>query len=1557
MSLEDLQKEGWQLSGDIVQPKTQDSQVTSSGQGLPPTNPLDKMKQEGWQFGSEASAAQPTSTPNILEKGTHMLGEAVGSIGKYTGLPSLEGLGEDLKKSKGYMDTMKAVYGEYADIPTQLIKGLTWNYAPAAEAPASAGLARKAIDSAAYLLGMGAGVLPVTKVAGAIIPAAGIVAGIERGAAIGGVYGLGAKPEKDESRIANAAKYAAMFAAFEGAGGLIEKVATKIPEVGRVFEKIKAKEILEPSEKRIMEAVNIGRSSVLGLGAGATQPASDWQERVNNMLIGMGSFGLAHIASNVATKALRLVKESEANIPPEQKMRIDEALVNPDAPETRRRIAGQVLYNRIVTGIEKDAQGRPIESITPELWKRFVDEKIIKKEPIRVEDFDYYNEIGKRVATGEIQKKISITPVEMRTPEEQELAHAGSLRFKPSWEWDANDKMVAQRYGLADEQGKSNDIIIPLTAKPRETIKEGGITPTIERGRGVTGAIIPEISKEEIARAKAQRIITGKPMEAGVEVGVKEPTKEPIKVPAEVKEKKKTKTELRVEESLRKIVGVEPAKEPEVIKEPIKESAKEPEPTKIEAEKPEKILAKDKLKPAINKDGEIFTGTNHNQIRIKSGIQPTEPHTEGFLRPDGKFIKRADASAWVEKNQPNVWDKLSADSKKSLHSEDYVKALKEVNKLAKKVEVPTGVKPYEGLIPGTKEWMKVWKENLNLQKEMAAYAKEPKKEVSPITRIGPGGMTREAAEKETPPSIDQIHQALKSNLKDNVTRNIDQEMSLAQRLAQQMSKAPGLHNKSVEGLKGMWVAIKNRYKDNPTVSDFKGIIGENMAMNTKTSLKVVKLAKDIVKALPNRIGREAIFNYIEAGGDEAYMRDALKLTIDKYRKGWQAALRLTPQEKLFTENVKQYFDSMLQEAIDAGMLKDGVTDYIMRIVKPDSKIGRRWQAEVNAGLLKKDPTFIRRRMFETILEGERAGIDYVKDVGQSIVAYAQSFYRAISARKTIRDLLHSGVASDGKPLATIIGGNIKVERGETPDAYIIKPRMHPDNAFDAKGNPYMVIDHPALREWKWITNDATGKPIIMQGDVAVHPEIYQHLKNILGTSVIRQSPLGKGVLTAVREFKSTLLSLSGFHQVQEALHALFHKVLPWDLPELDMENKTQYALVKGGLMIYDQNGMEKFGEGVAATGLIQRLPIVGGMFYKYNNYLFTDWIPRLKMKMALAALERNVARYSGTHTQDAIYYKTASQANAAFGELNYKMMGRNQTFQDALRLMTLAPDFLEARTRFVTQALRPGGQEQLYALARGAIGLVMLTKIVNTVLDGDPHWEKPLSFVVGSREFMLRSVPGDLYHLASDPRSFIYHRLNPTATRTLVESITGRDFLGRKRNFTEQVKDFVTTHIPIPLQAPAEKLFNQRDRKIWESALNSLGMQTYDYHSLAEGKARQLMLDRGPFTYTEHSKKVNDLLRKLDKETITHRDIEQAYANKEISRDDYRRILKEHSKTNIIRSIEYLELSDIKEVWDKMTDAEKVQTKSLIRKKMYNRWRKVTPEERNKLRPFMQEVQ
>jgi hypothetical protein len=338
-----------------------------------------------------------------------------------------------------------------------------------------------------------------------------------------------------------------------------------------------------------------------------------------------------------------------------------------------------------------------------------------------------------------------------------------------------------------------------------------------------------------------------------------------------------------------------------------------------------------------------------------------------------------------------------------------------------------------------------------------------------------------------------------------------------------------------------------------------------------------------------------------------------------------------------------------------------------------------------------------------------------------------------------------------------------------------------------------------MRRYKWVAKDSEGKSIFLEGDVLAHPEIAKHLKNVLTRSAIQNSKIGRAALRLSSEFKSTLLSLSAFHQVQLGVHGIEHLVNPLRLPKLDLEDSRQRALIDHGLMVASFDAHDAFSEGLHSSGIANKLPGVGKRLAQYQEYLFKDYLPRLKMSMALHALDRNVKRYGGKLSSDQILRFTTEQANAAFGHLNYAQLGRNRTLQDVLRLTLLAPDFLEARGRFVGQALKPYGREQARALATGAAVMYIGARVLNQVLNGNSYANDPkmaFSVRVKNRTYSLRTVQGDILQLITNPREFVEHRLNPVTTRPLLEAITGRDTFGRPRRAKDQLQDFAKTWCP-----------------------------------------------------------------------------------------------------------------------------------------------------------------
>ncbi len=597
-------------------------------------------------------------------------------------------------------------------------------------------------------------------------------------------------------------------------------------------------------------------------------------------------------------------------------------------------------------------------------------------------------------------------------------------------------------------------------------------------------------------------------------------------------------------------------------------------------------------------------------------------------------------------------------------------------------------------------------------------------------------------------------------------------------------------------------------------------------------------------------------------------------------------------------------------------------------------------AQVNAGAFRTKPKEAMHRIFQDYYEGEQAGYKPKdKRIGYQLIAAERSIRMAIEAKKALKALMESKEA-DGLPTVVIGGASnfVPKEEVEGKEAYFIKP-----NAIKGMDwRKYKYLDHPALRKWKWVDKDPDGKPIFVQGPMFIHKDSFGRLNAILGRSKIRTwkipekipviggSQPGRAALNVGAFIKGSIL-IGPFHQMHVGEHAVFHTVNPFGPPEIDFEKRPVLKEgVEHGLMLVSHNAMQEFSEGLATGGLWHRIPGIGPQLLRYQEWLFTDYIPRLKAAMYEHAVERALKYYdkdlkSGKLTRDQLLENAAKQANAAFGEQNYKYIGRNPTLQDSLRIGLLAPDFLEARFRFWGQAMRPYGKEQVRALLIGAIVMGVSAQIINAIIGDDKkfHWDRPFSVFIGGKEYTPRSVVGDMAHLIQDPRGFWYHRLNPLWGRPLVEISTGRDFYGKKVGTLEAAKDILKSWTPIPGQGITRTPNGETTlRRITDGLFSSVGLSNWRYRTDFQRYAEQI--DKGTFPSTEKSKIKHELIMELQVENPdANKNISKAIREKTITMKDAIHIKKEGATNPSARIAGKLTIDEITDGIRYMTKEEK----------------------------------
>lgn len=1567
-----------------------------------------------------------------IQTGNEMIKEGgLGVVSKAAITPQFKG---------GALEDITGLITKISPELTHLLSGIV----PVGNAVPAPTPARQISSSVAWLLGagltgkalgmgitkMGLMATPGTFIKLGLTPAMANIAARGLGAAeVGAAYGGIGVPflPKDESKLLHVGKMAAAFGVFGSAEGMLEGIASKIPAVGEIFKKINTGETLTPKEQTIAQVVKVAQLSAMGGGAGATEPAKDWKERLQNSVIGMASFGIAGILPFPMRKAV-------AEMKPEDKPAFDEAMKgtkgdgSPVAREVRlaqllsvtsdiranggdNRYIADMVYNMGRSFIENN------EAIPWEQFDTILSESMHNAEKARNEaaadmGTAWHRGVYERT-TPEFNNAVWGENKPMDVPEQlthwEDLTPAKILGVNKAtgikWYENAPPPAVIGESGVPTERPEPGvPANVPRSGEVRDFLKEEQVRKDFESSqlRGELRDKITEINNTirpgtpehtEAMRNLVKYVLDMQDKQdlTGMDVGLGEmadnAAKEKVIQPPE-QIGKYTKDDIRSELTKG---GTNLANE---LKSDLKAGVS-PDGLKTllteiygsQAQWIKENIPPESQTQAMEKSNLTMSDIGKMLKDYEGGIIPENTSTEDNIKSVSEQIEQA-----YENTRSGITGKgqmynLLANMKKEFKGKegynDVLKRIDELKILTKNMKKPKKVigtvsflgtqSAYDAIVDGVKgaydkvqevtpdvkdrliefgkdiyetgqkfsEFVKSFKDAFGdffgkIKDHMVSIYESVKKF---LVNMGEGGFVRMPRVADL--KIDELTREVG---KIDPTATVEKSIDLGADMAKNLEKSKDKLSQIVSEVKGTLAGMWNKIKNPEPWSDYKKILGDSQREKWIAADKVSKFAKTGVERIPDERIRAGLQKYLEADGDMSKLRDAAKFAPDDVKWKYEIAMKLPGDVRTFADMERQSYTEDGNYLLKMGWLDSLQEHYVRRLVESGHKGADGILSMLRSGLFRTNPGFLKQRMFDTTLEGELSGTRYRDDGILSMSEYKRSYAETIANRTILRELVETGKSPDGMPLAMVSGMGIPVPRDAVdPEAIIIKPHAIPE---DYRGH-YITYDNPNMRKWFWMTSAPDGTPIVMQGDLLLHESIAQHFKNMTGYSKIKQYPAGRILLRGVREFKGILLAASPFHQVQTGTHAIFHKVNPFNLPVIDANDPLTLELVSHGLNPNASDYLEYFEEGSASTGILTKIPGLGGLMEKYNNYVFGDFIPRMKVAMAKRAFLENFERYKDKYSRDQILEFTAKQADAAFGELNYKWMGRNPTAQDIFRLMALAPDFLEARGRFLAQAATGYGREQRAALFRATAGMMLLAKTLTAILndDNNPHWERPLSVVVGDKEFMLRSVPGDLAHLIQNPRSFIYHRLNPTVTRTMIEALSGRNELGQQRYVTEQFRDFFATHIPIPLQFVRGEI----QKNILDSAFTSMGLTTYQYKTDMERQIAQYMSEHAPKdarTLTEISRmadKKNILTALQQKKPEAMQMLDEAVQNGEISSYDRGKLIKDARKTPVILGFSKIPFEDAIDIFGKGTPEEQKMLLPYVPKKFSNAMKHASP--------------
>lgn len=690
---------------------------------------------------------------------------------------------------------------------------------------------------------------------------------------------------------------------------------------------------------------------------------------------------------------------------------------------------------------------------------------------------------------------------------------------------------------------------------------------------------------------------------------------------------------------------------------------------------------------------------------------------------------------------------------------------------------------------------------------------------------GPG-----AAGYGTPGTYSPISE-LTDRMATSPVKNLHESIGVGERISDSWARGKDAFSRALGKLRVVPGALKRSWRNVRDLNEVEERVSALDWVLQQSSAKSKIAGETIRKAIPASQVRDAMAIWIDAGGDEAAIRNTLAnlpaTTPPRVRRALEVALTLPDDVKTHASNLADYYARRAQEAQAEDVLHGVLEDYFTHVWKKPANMPDSVKEALNTGRVNEYFQYSRQRKIPTLLEGILQGKEPVLDPAEVIPHYNYLMDRAIASRRFIKSL-EDAKMSDGKPVLGMWGTRAVVgDPGE--GAILIKLRGRPEDY-----NNYRQIDHPALRKWKWAATDEEGRPVFYEGTLAVHPEAYERLARMMDRSRLTAAKVTRALLRVSGEVKGAKLGLlSPFHQVHLGSHALGHwtnpffnlRAIDWDAPS------TQFAVEKAGLKLAPNPAeLANFAEGILSPGLVHKIPVIGPISKAYSEWLFTDYLPRLKLKTFENAWARNRTFYdkairAGKITEDQLAMRVGDAINNAYGELNQLWLGkhgRDPRVQRALRLGFLAPDFGEARLRFVGKALKAYSLEERLALGTLFATLYLSARVGNILTHGDAEfqdWKHAFAVKQGNRWYSMRSVLGDTLHAFANFPNFLYVRLNPAYARGVMEFFTGRDITGRKRTAGEQVIDELKQVVPIHLGG-----LTRDDQHVWESFLMAIGV-------------------------------------------------------------------------------------------------------------------------------------
>ena len=785
----------------------------------------------------------------------------------------------------------------------------------------------------------------------------------------------------------------------------------------------------------------------------------------------------------------------------------------------------------------------------------------------------------------------------------------------------------------------------------------------------------------------------------------------------------------------------------------------------------------------------------------------------------------------------------------------------------------------------------------------------------------------------------------------------------------------------------------------------------NVPLDFNKQLPPAERPPDTKRGLGAHIPRNIDDLVAKGATKEKYTEKERQALLRRYRLAYEG---LTTEEKAAAKDVREWLAKDFEIAHANGIVDTAIENYLTQIWDVANDASNRLLHKGRSGRFATNATMGMHRVFRNAFEGEMLGNKLKSDDPIAIAAaYHTALTRVIAARKAVDGLRDKNLrGSDGRPVVVLSGTGRTVEgsKGENPATFVnpgrvrsmriadaVVQQLKADGSLDrliaegqiierknASGETYFAwdprdflpLDHPAFRAWNFAANDTAGNPVLLDAEARFHPEMAEYIKRRLriDESPFRTNPVLRGALKANIEAKNVVLSFDVFHLGQEALRAVMTGINPFRMYERNLSNNpTLQFLVEKGLtnLEKDHYAIAQWSEGLVAhahSKVMSKIPGIGHFIGWLNQFMFEKYIPGLKARASIHLFEKYQKAYP-EWTREKAAEVAAAHTNEAFGGINWRRMGRSAAQQDAFRLVGLAPDWLESEVRYVARVFGNEGKIARQDMAKMALGLWAVARVMNYLTTGEPHNEAPFGVMTKDemgrdKMYSVRTLPSDMLHMAHDPLRFLRGRLSPFITTTN-EALTGRDRFGRRLAPSDVVVDIGQNLLPIALQSVGKRVrgVGSPETTTADQITRALGATVLVYRSEAQKKATELSSNRsesGPVEVAQlrkHKAKI-ELEDRLRSGQIAPTEIAQLVDNGQLSIQEAKSIYRNFQITKNMNPTDaalYIRASrlpfkDFLEIWDLATDEEKAALTQLMLKKknqyLKNAITMMTPQER-----------